>query len=144
MTRIDLAAADAALQKMHTSVLTTEQQREEERLALNQSLGFSDEQPVPLEQNIEPPSPKSIPAAAQFIEGIEKRRSRPARARVWLSRAGTAVKSGNPPTVPEDQYRLLTGGDNTNVITTGFGVTIDLPLFDRNQGAIAVEDGHAS
>ena len=74
MTRIDLAAADAALQKMHTSVLTTEQQREEERLALNQSLGFSDEQPIPLEQNIEPPSPKSIPVAAQFIEGIEKRR----------------------------------------------------------------------
>ena len=26
------------------------------------------------------------------------------------------------------------------MITTGFGVTIDLPLFDRNQGAIAVED----
>src|SRR5215472_15297271 len=74
MTRIDLAAADAALQKMHTSVLTTEQQREEERLALNQSLGFSDEEPVPLEQGIEPPSPKRLPAAAQLIEGIEQRR----------------------------------------------------------------------
>ena len=110
MTRIDLAAADAALQKMHTSVLTTEQQREEERLALNQSLGFSDEEPVPLEQNIEPPSPKSIPAAAQFIEGIEKRRLDLLALESWLSRTGSAVKSGNPPTVPEDQHRLLTGG----------------------------------
>lgn len=74
MTRVDLAAADAALQKMHTSVLTTEQQREEERLALNQSLGFSDEQNIPLEQPVEPPSPKSLPAAVQLIEGIEERR----------------------------------------------------------------------
>jgi outer membrane protein, heavy metal efflux system len=29
--------------------------------------------------------------------------------------------------------------DTTNVHTTGFGVTIDLPIFDRNQGHIAIE-----
>ena len=29
--------------------------------------------------------------------------------------------------------------DTTNVITTGFGITIDLPFFDRNQGQIAIE-----
>jgi len=27
--------------------------------------------------------------------------------------------------------------DTTNVVSTGFGITIDLPLFDRNQGGIA-------
>ena len=52
MTMVDLAAAEAALQKIHASVLTTEQQREQERLALNQSLGFPAEEIVPLEQNI--------------------------------------------------------------------------------------------
>ena len=41
---------------------------------------------------------------------------------------------------PKINIGFLRAGDNTNVITTGFGVTIDLPLFDRNQGAIAVED----
>src|SRR4029434_5376156 len=55
MTRIDLAAADAALQKMHTSVLTTEQQREEERLALNQTRGVSDEQTVSPQTQHPPP-----------------------------------------------------------------------------------------
>src|SRR5207253_3181968 len=74
MTRIDLAAADAALQKMHTTVLTAEQQREEERLALNQSVGFSDGQSLPLQQSIEAPSVKALPAAAQLIQGIEQRR----------------------------------------------------------------------
>ena len=29
--------------------------------------------------------------------------------------------------------------DTTNVVTSGFGVTIDLPVFDRNQGHIAIE-----
>jgi outer membrane protein TolC len=29
--------------------------------------------------------------------------------------------------------------DTTNVHTAGFGITIDLPIFDRNQGNIAIE-----
>jgi outer membrane protein TolC len=29
--------------------------------------------------------------------------------------------------------------DTTNVHTTGFGITIDFPIFDRNQGNIAIE-----
>jgi outer membrane protein TolC len=29
--------------------------------------------------------------------------------------------------------------DTTNVHTAGFGITIDLPVFDRNQGNIAIE-----
>jgi outer membrane protein, heavy metal efflux system len=140
MTRIDLAAADAALQKMHTSVLTTEQQREEERLALNQSLGFSDKQPVPLEQNIEPPSPKSIPAAAQFIEGIEKRRLDLLALEYGYRGEEARLRAAILQQFPKINIGFSRAGDNTNVITTGFGVTIDLPLFDRNQGAIAVED----
>ena len=140
MTRIDLAAADAALQKMHTSVLTTEQQREDERLALNQSLGFSDEQPVPLEQNIEPPSPKSIPVAAQFIEGIEKRRLDLLALEYGYRGQESRLRAAILQQFPKINIGFARAGDNTNVITTGFGVTIDLPLFDRNQGAIAVED----
>ena len=140
LTRIDLAAADAALQKMHTSVLTTEQQREEERLALNQSLGFADEQPVTLEQNIEPPSTKSIPAAAQFIEGIEKRRLDLLALEYGYRGQEARLRAAILQQFPKINIGFARAGDNTNVITTGFGVTIDLPLFDRNQGAIAIEN----
>jgi cobalt-zinc-cadmium efflux system outer membrane protein len=31
------------------------------------------------------------------------------------------------------------GSDTTNVHTAGFGITVDLPIFDRNQGNIAIE-----
>src|SRR5882724_11387013 len=40
VTIIDLAAAEAALNKIHATLLTLEQQREQERLNLNQLLGF--------------------------------------------------------------------------------------------------------
>jgi len=99
MTRIDLAAADAALQKMHTQ-LTTEQQREEERLALNQSLGFSDDQTRPIGTEYQPPSPK-VYRRRTIHRSIEKRRL-DLLALEYGYRGQEAVKSGNPPTVPED------------------------------------------
>ena len=139
LTRIDLAAADAALQKMHITVLTTEQQREEERLALNQSLGFPDEQSVPLEQQIEPPSSKSLPAAAQLIEGIEKRRLDLLALKHGYQGQEERLRAAILAQFPKINIGFSHAGDNTNVITTGFGITIDLPLFDRNQGAIAIE-----
>src|SRR5215831_6844823 len=139
MTRIDLAAADAAMQKMHTTVLTTEQQREEERLALNQSLGFADEQRIPLEQGIEPPSPKRLPAAAQLIEGIEQRRLDLLALKRGYEAQEERLRAAILQQFPKINIGFAHAGDTTNVITTGFGVTIDLPLFDRNQGVIAIE-----
>jgi len=139
MTRIDLAAADAAMQKMHTTVLTTEQQREEERLALNQSLGFADEQRIPLEQGIEPPSPKRLPAAAQLIEGIEQRRLDLLALKRGYEAQEERLRAAILEQFPKINIGFAHAGDTTNVITTGFGVTIDLPLFDRNQGVIAIE-----
>ncbi|TMA95208.1 MAG: TolC family protein [Deltaproteobacteria bacterium] len=139
MTRIDLAAADAALQKMHISVLTTEQQREEERLALNQSLGFSDEQNLPLEQNIEPPSPKRLLAASQLIQGLEQRRLDLLALKIGYQAQEERLRGAILAQFPKINIGFSHAGDTSNVITTGFGITIDLPLFDRNQGAIAVE-----
>ena len=139
MTRIDLAAADAAVQKIHTMVLTAEQQREEERLALNQSLGFADARQIPLEQTIEPPSLKRLPAAAELIEGIEQRRLDLLALKRGYEAQEERLRAAILEQFPKINIGFSHAGDTTNVITTGFGVTIDLPLFDRNQGVIAIE-----
>ena len=34
--------------------------------------------------------------------------------------------------------------DTGDVVTTGFGISIDLPVFDRNQGVIAQETANTS
>jgi outer membrane protein TolC len=144
MTRIDLAAADAALQKMHASVLTTEQQREEARLALNQLLGFPDQESIALEQPTAPRSSKSLPSATQLIEGIGERRLDLLALKHGYQGQEERLRAAVLAQFPKISIGLSHAGDNTNVITTGFGVTIDLPLFDRNQGGITVEDASRS
>ena len=64
MTRIDVAAADAAVRKMHGLCSDCQQQREQdEQLALNQSLGIPAQENIPLEKSIEPSAPGNLPAA---------------------------------------------------------------------------------
>jgi outer membrane protein TolC len=140
MTAIDVAAADAALRKTHTLVLTTEQQREQERLALNQSLGISDQQSIPLEKIIEPAAPKNLPSAAQLVEGIEERRLDLLALKSGYGAQEERLRAAVLAQFPKINIGFTHAGDTTNVITSGFGITIDLPLFDRNQGAIAIEN----
>lgn len=139
MTIIDSAAAEAALQRVHASVLTTEQQREQERLALNQSLGFPPQEIVPLEQKIEPPSLKSLPSERELTDGIEERRLDLLALKNGYQSQEERLRSAILTQFPKITIGFSRAGDTGKVITTGFGITIDLPLFDRNQGSIAVE-----
>ena len=140
VTVVDVAAAEAAAQKMHTTVLTTEQQREHERLALNESLGFPADDLIPLEHDIAAPDVKAVPAATALTEGLEERRLDLLALRSGYQSEEEKLRAAVLSQFPKISIGFAHAGDTTNVITTGFGVTIDLPLFDRNQGAIAVEN----
>jgi len=140
VTMVDLAAAEAALQKIHASVLTTEQQREQERLALNQSLGFPAEETIPLEQNIAPPALKTLPSVQELEHGLEQWRLDLLALKSGYESEEQRLRAAILNQFPKINIGFSHAGDNTNVITTGFAVAIDLPLFDRNQGAIAAEN----
>ncbi len=140
VTMVDLAAAEAALQKIHASVLTTEQQREQERLALNQSLGFPAEEIIPLEQNIEPPVLKTLPSVQELNHGLEEWRLDLLALKSGYQSQEDRLRVAILAQFPKINIGFSHAGDNTNVITTGPAIAIDLPLFDRNQGAIAVEN----
>ena len=139
VTVVDVAAAEAAVQRMHTTVLTTEQQREHERLALNEALGFPADDLIPLEPNIAPPEVKALPAAAALTEGLEERRLDLLALRNGYRSEEEQLRAAVLSQFPKISIGFAHAGDTSHVITTGFGVTIDLPLFDRNQGEIAVE-----
>jgi outer membrane protein, heavy metal efflux system len=139
VTVVDLTAAEAALQRMNTTVLTTEQQREEERLALNQSLGLSAQDIIPLEQKIAPAELKSLPAAEELTNGLEERRLDLLALKNGYQSQEEKLRAAILSQFPKIDIGFSHAGDTSNVITTGFAVTIDLPLFDRNQGAIAIE-----
>lgn len=139
VTVVDLAAAEAALQRLHTTRLANEQQREDERFALNQSLGFPAEEIVPLEQNIAPPESNTLPAVEVLIEGLETRRLDLLALKHGYQSQEEKLREAILSQFPKINIGFAHAGDTSNVITTGFAVTIDLPLFDRNQGAVAVE-----
>jgi cobalt-zinc-cadmium efflux system outer membrane protein len=140
VTVVDLTAAEAALQQIHTTVLTTEQQREKERLALNQSLGFPAMQVVPLEQKIKPPDLKTLPTVESLMKDLQERRLDLLALRSGYRSEEDKLRAAILNQFPKINIGFAHAGDTSDVITTGFGVTIDLPLFDRNQGAIAVEE----
>jgi len=139
VTVVDLAAAEAAVQKMHTAVLTTEQQREHERLALNESLGFPGNDEIPLEQNVALPDVQALPFGDELTTGLEQRRLDLLALRSGYRSQEEKLRAAVLSQFPKISIGFAHAGDTSNVITTGFGVTIDLPLFDRSQGNIAVE-----
>jgi outer membrane protein, heavy metal efflux system len=139
VTVVDLAAAEAALQRITATVLATEQQREDDRLALNQALGFPAEEILPLEKNIAPPDVKTLPPVAQLANGLEERRLDLLALKSGYQSQEEKLRAAILSQFPKINIGFAHTGDTTNVITTGFAVTIDLPIFDRNQGVVAVE-----
>jgi len=128
------------VRKMHGLVLVAEQQREQEQLALNQSLGIPAQESIPLKKAIKPSAPSNLPSAAELIEGLEERRLDLLALKSGYQAQEERLRAAVLGQFPKINIGFTHARDNTDVISSGYGVTIDLPLFDRNQGAIAVED----
>ncbi len=140
VTQVDLSAAQVALQKVHASGLVLAQQYEQERLALNQSIGFPPREVIALRPGTILPTVETAPDLDEFMKGIEKRRLDLVALRLGYESQEARVRAA-----VRAQFPALTLGptyarDTTNVITTGFSVGIAIPLFNRNHGQIAIEE----
>jgi len=139
VTIINLSAAQASLQKVHLQVQTIEQQREQERLALNQALGLPPEKHVSLPVHLEPPSPQTLPSIKEISRDLEERRLDLLALKMGYQSQEERLRAAIIAQVPKINIGFAHASDTTHVITTGFAVTIDLPIFNRNQGNIAIE-----
>jgi outer membrane protein TolC len=139
VTIINLAAAQASLQKVHLQVLTIEQQREQERLALNQALGLPPEQRLTLSAHLEPLSPQRLSSLKEITQDLEARRLDLLALKMGYQSQEERLRAAILSQVPKINIGFAHASDTTHVITTGFAVTIDLPIFNRNQGRVAIE-----
>jgi len=139
LTVVDQAAAQTGLQKARALVLTIEQQREQERLLLNQSVGFSPNQSIVLQQNIKPPSYQTLPPIAEMTQGMEERRLDLLALRKGYQSQEARLRAAILTQFPRLGIGLSRARDNSNVVSTGFSISIDVPIFDRSQGRIAIE-----
>lgn len=136
LTLIDSTAARDSLAKAHELVLATEQSLEDERRALNLSLGFPPELRMRLDSDIALPA---IPPVQALLEGMEERRLDLLALKLGYSSQEARLRSAILAQFPKITMGANQARDNTDVYTAGFSLTMELPLFDRNQGQIAIE-----
>ncbi len=139
MTIIDLEAVDATLRRTHESVLDLEQKLKQERLGLNRVLGFPPSSKIPLKKWVTLPQFETVPPLGDIMEGLETRRLDLLALRQGYESQEARLRATVRAQFPEISIGLAHARDTSDVITTGFSVSIGLPVFDRNQGHIALE-----
>jgi outer membrane protein TolC len=139
MTRLDMEAADTAFQRVYAMVLEITKNLEQERLALNNVLGFPPEYIVPLREEIALPSPETFPTLKKITDGLETRRLDLLALKMGYQSQQERLRAAVLAQFPNISIGPTHLRDTGDVVTTGFTVTISLPVFDRNQGQIAIE-----
>jgi outer membrane protein TolC len=139
MTVIDLEAVNAALRRTHGAVLDIRQRLEQERLGLNRILGFPPSSKIPLRREMTLPQFKILPSLEDIMKELENRRLDLLALRQGYQSQEARLRAAVRAQFPDISIGLAHARDTSDVITTGFSVSIGLPFFDRNQGNIAIE-----
>jgi outer membrane protein TolC len=138
-TAVDQAAAEAAAQEAHTTVLEAQYDLRRQQLALNKALGLAPEAPVIVRAGLELPSRVTLPPVAEFLKDLSDRRLDLVALRHGYKSQESTVRAAVLGQFPKLSLGIHHTKDSGNFYTLGPSVAMDLPVFDRNQGAIALE-----
>ena len=137
-TTADLAAASEAWSAAQDARFAIEQELTAQRLALNLALNQPAEQLLKLKAGAIPPElPAGAATAAVLLDGLEKRRLDLVALTLGYESNEASLRAAVKAQFPKIGLNFARAHDTSNVKTHGYGVSVDLPLFDRNQGAIA-------
>jgi outer membrane protein, heavy metal efflux system len=138
-TVLDLAAAEAASQDSRAIVLSLERDFAHQRLGLNKMLGIAPETMIRLRAGLTLPTSLEPPDEADLLANIESRRLDLLGLRKGYESQDATVRAAILAQFPRMSVAFVRASDTTNVHTDGFNISVDVPIFDRNQGAIAIE-----
>jgi cobalt-zinc-cadmium efflux system outer membrane protein len=136
---LDLAVAESASQDAHAIVLALQQQLAHQRLMLRKLIGVDPDIDVKLAGDIRTPARVQIPSTEELTAHLEERRLDLVALRKGYESQEQTLRAAILTQFPKINVGFVHGKDNTAVVSDGFGITIDLPIFDRNQGGIATE-----
>ena len=137
-TLLDLSAAEAASQKAHADFLAARRDLSHQRLVLNQALGLPP-QATPRLADVALPSRLELPQESELFDGIDQRRLDLLALRQGYQSQEQSLRAAVLAQFPKIVLGFHQASDTTNVHSTGFGVMVDLPIFDQNQGNIAIQ-----
>lgn len=138
-TLVDLAAAEAASQDAHTAMLSAERDLRHQRLVLNRAIGLDADAELKIDRSVALPSRVDIPQPDALLGGLEERRLDLVALRRGYESQEQTLRAAVLAQFPRINFGVNKARDTSNVKSIGFGLTIDLPIFDRNQGDIAVQ-----
>jgi outer membrane protein TolC len=137
-TLLDLSAAQAAAQDAHATVLEQQKELNHQRLALNRAIGLPPDAKSNL-RRVNLPSWLDPPSADELMSGFDERRLDLVALKRGYESQDATLRAAIIQQFPKISLGVNTARDTSDVKTIGVGMTIDIPLFDRNQGTIAVE-----
>ncbi len=137
-TTSDLTLATTAWTQAQSDRLTLEQQLNADRTALNLALGQPAATPLRLKSGPSDFASAAPPDAARLLDGLEKRRLDLIALRLGYESEEATLRAAVKAQFPKIGLSFAKANDTSDVRTRSFGVTLDLPLFDRNQGQIAI------
>ena len=138
-TVLELAAVESASQDSRATTLALEQEFDKQRLGLNKILGAEPETKVRLRAGLILPTRLAPPAEQELFDGLESQRLDLLGLRQGLESQDATVRAAILAQFPKMSVAIVPATDTGNVHTTGFNITVDVPIFDRNQGVIATE-----
>jgi outer membrane protein, heavy metal efflux system len=139
MTGLDLAAAEAAGSQNHAALLELRNETEQQRLLLNRLLGLPPETRFKLQSGAETDTLFAAPEAGSLLDGLEERRLDLLALHRGYESQEASVRAAVLAQFPPISIGVNKARDTGNVISAGFGLSISLPIFNRNQARIALE-----
>src|ERR1035438_4218942 len=136
----DLTTAAEVWSQAQNARFDLERQLTSERATLNLGLGMAAPDKVPLKYA----APDSFwaegpaPTADDLLQGLEERRLDLIALRCGYESAEASLRAAVIAQFPKIGLSVNKANDTTPVYTRGIGVTVDLPILDRNQGQIAI------
>ena len=137
-TAIDVTTTSEAWITAQTNRLNAEQDYATERAALNLTLGQPADAEIALKPAAEFPQLPPDTAAATLLQGLEKRRLDLVALTLGYESQEANVRAAVKAQFPKIGLSFAKANDTSDVRTRSYGVTVDLPLFDRNQGNVAI------
>jgi outer membrane protein TolC len=138
VTSLERDAAASLAQRRRTALYAADAMLRAENVLLRQSLGLPSDTTLRISAG-DDPADVAKPPTAQIAAIIDESRLDLAALRAGYAAQEEKLRGAVLSQFPKIGLGVTRARDTTNVGTIGFGITLDLPIFDRGQGRIAIE-----
>ena len=139
MTALDLAAAQNALNTALSDLLELQKNEELQILRLKSLIGLPVGFKIVVQRGARPADPDGPQVQTGVFRNIDTRRLDLIALKYGYKSQEAGVRAAILGQFPNINIGVNHARDNSDYYSVGFGVSIDLPIFDRNQGHIAIQ-----